>query len=602
MILRNSVFILLFISNHLSSQRPVIDINAIEKWPSLSHPMISNNGKYFSCIVNNMPKGTSTILVRSIIGDWKMEVVGGSVPTFTEDSRNIIYMNSNDSICIKELGSTASFYIPAIKSFELFKFLNSEWLIYQPKYGNDLVIRNCKTNKSLHFKHVSDYRLSNSSGYMFFKEELGDGRNILRRVDIANGESTIIYEGDKIGNIVLDKHHNQLAFLVISGEDDKVKKSIWFCEDRSLKAIQILTEKDTDFDKNLTLLNITSFSRDGQMIFIKMKENGHVQVKSGVDLWSYTDIKIQSQQLNELTSESSKSFKAIVDIKRKKYLPLHGTNESLVFLENQQNELGIITSSDGLDYADGYLGLEWYWNKKIFPKFYSVSLQTGQRTQLPINFPKYLSPSGRFLIGSEDSVEHMINNYVSYDIQTGKVCNITRLISIPNDMELFSSKTLKHKFEGVAAYVIGKEKVLIYDQYDIWKVDLAGITAPVNLTKGYGRKNNITFRIQGSFDFYDKGINENEEVMLSAFDHNTKNAGFFKMSMQARWIPQRLFIDSAKYDDWVFSFPKARDAEVYLVERQTATQSPNYFYTTDFKKVRSINRCASRKRVQLDEN
>jgi hypothetical protein len=37
--------------------------------------------------------------------------------------------------------------------------------------------------------------------------------------------------------------------------------------------------------------------------------------------------------------------------------------------------------------------------------------------------------------------------------------------------------------------------VLIYDQYDIWKVDPEGKKPPVNLTNGYGRSDHTVLRL-----------------------------------------------------------------------------------------------------------
>ena len=49
---------------------------------------------------------------------------------------------------------------------------------------------------------------------------------------------------------------------------------------------------------------------------------------------------------------------------------------------------------------------------------------------------------------------------------------------------------------GLATWTEGDKAVLIYDKYDIWSFSPDGKTAPKNITAGFGRANNLTFRYE----------------------------------------------------------------------------------------------------------
>jgi dipeptidyl aminopeptidase/acylaminoacyl peptidase len=117
------------------------------------------------------------------------------------------------------------------------------------------------------------------------------------------------------------------------------------------------------------------------------------------------------------------------------------------------------------------------------------------------------------------------------------------------------------------------------------------------MTNGLGRKDSIVFSISdiraGSSLNFDphKSIQFNEDLLLSAFDLKNKNNGFWKVRNGITSLnPVRLCMDSFYYNSRVegdrpesFTPIKARHAEKYLIERQSAREFPNLYITSDFK-------------------
>src|SRR3989442_13786663 len=82
---------------------------------------------------------------------------------------------------------------------------------------------------------------------------------------------------------------------------------------------------------------------------------------------------------------------------------------------------------------------------------------------------------------------------------------------------------------GVAGWMKDDSCVLLYDQSDIWKVDLSDASKPVNLTAGFGLKNNINFHIAAENP--KKEYAANYEILRVAFNNFTKKNDFYKKNI-----------------------------------------------------------------------
>ncbi len=77
---------------------------------------------------------------------------------------------------------------------------------------------------------------------------------------------------------------------------------------------------------------------------------------------------------------------------------------------------------------------------------------------------------------------------------TGEILNISKGINVSWLNEDNDTPFSMNELVGVAGW-IGESSVVVYDNYDIWQLDLMGKTRPLNITNGYGRKHRIKFRL-----------------------------------------------------------------------------------------------------------
>ncbi|MDZ7821321.1 MAG: prolyl oligopeptidase family serine peptidase [Candidatus Marinimicrobia bacterium] len=105
---------------------------------------------------------------------------------------------------------------------------------------------------------------------------------------------------------------------------------------------------------------------------------------------------------------------------------------------------------------------------------------------------------------------------------------------------------------------LGDRYAFIYDRYDIWKFDLSGEKAPLNVTRGTGRDRKIVYRyhhLDPELDYAPI-----KPVILSAFNEKTKENGFAGVRFYEGSVPEHLVYSDHKYNH----LEKAEDADVLI--------------------------------------
>jgi dienelactone hydrolase len=356
---------------------------------------------------------------------------------------------------------------------------------------------------------------------------------------------------------------------------------------------------DGDFlclDENVSIkgIDLRGFTDDGEGVFVDLveKDGSNPNPRAvKVDVWSYFDKKLQSQQLLEF---GKRMYVAILRIKDRQIIRLEkGENDRIVSLSKNFAIVGKIIGGPGSP--------EWTWNWDTATRAatYLVSLNDGTRKLINDNLSGNIaanyrfSNAGRFIIYFNPCKR----NYFSYEVRTGNKRNITAGIDAnwteygKRDLPIAKYMPINN---GVIGWIGDDLSVLLYDQNDIFEVDPLGERAPRNLTFGYGRQNAIEFKLatKHSGNRFEVG----EKLILSAFNRINKDDGFFSIVIGKRAPPQILsmqpyfFRGSRSEDNFSFEVPgKARDAESYLVKRMSAEESPNYFWTEDFRRFHAVS-------------
>jgi dienelactone hydrolase len=554
----------------LFAQKKSIDSTCFNKLEHVNSALISNDGSYVSYNRRNFFLKKNTLVVQSTDNKWKFELKD-TYGDFTQDSKRMI-LKKKDSLGIVVLGSPIIKYIPNVLSYKTPENGKGEWLAYQLKNERkDLVLLNLKTDNQRIINGVKSFSFTK------------DGNNLLLQttsielLDLVTGKNALICSGTPDGNLVFDNTGTQLAFIV--------KGSLFYYKKGMDKAIKLVDSYPVDSFK---LENVNRFSNNGNSIFlslIKPKTTRPLANEIKVDVWSYTDAKLQSQQLKEINAE--RNYAAIVNIADPKIIRLEKENEVISYSRQDKEDFVLVLHSAG-DYPN-----EWNWNKAAESSIYLVSTKNGSRKLLGEQLSESiagsyrLSPKGKYVIYYDVKT----SNYYAYDIAKSTTRNITKDIpTVWTQYETMDHPTADYYPISLAGWGSEDAEVILYDRNDIWKVNLAGHHKPVNMTNGYGAKHHIVFRA-----LMDDTNWSSSKILLSAFDRTNKNDGFASLIANSVKDPEILSMQPYLFTGVTSSeldrTPpiKAKDAGVYLVLRQGASESPNYLITKDFKSFKPMS-------------
>lgn len=576
---------------NVSSPKPSIDTSVYKKWPNLQGGIISNDGRYVCYTIDNQPVGSRTLVLQSTQDKWKIEIAGATGARFTPDGRKAVFIKPNDSLCIVSLGSPSGICIPSVISFKLFENNKAEWLAYQIQAPDKkVVVWNLKTGKKQTYSSVSSYwpvEKKHSLVLQTVTKHDSTTYHSLKWINLASGSVTTFWEGAIVTNLIFDKHQEQLAFTSIQPVNNTIETKIWHYKAGTHRAISLTSFVHAGLSDDLKIDNIFGYNDNGNSILLTVKKETPVFPPRTdavpVNIWSYTDTKLQSQQLSEINNAATANrYVAALPIQKQRIIPLEQEHDFL--FANRGNFAFIYHRSADVDPS------EKHWNVAAKAEIHVVSFKDGMRRQLKKldNLEvagDNISPDGKYVVYYDERQ----NSFFSYEVESGVIRIITP--GIATSWVTLYGNELHRSPRGIAGWLQGNKAVLIYDRNDIWKADLTGVKPPLNLTNGYGRRHKLIFYLTLQ-DNTSSTIPENAPLILNAFDLNNKDNGFYRKNLYKTGDPELLtmgpYLYEIPYNPYIpqgaGSPPlKARNAAVYLVKRMNATTSPNYFVTTDFK-------------------
>src|SRR6185436_9664099 len=130
---------------------------------------------------------------------------------------------------------------------------------------------------------------------------------------------------------------------------------------------------------------------------------------------------------------------------------------------------------------------------------------------------------------------------------------------------------------GLAGWTEGDERALVYDHFDVWSVDPAGMVEPVNITSRAGRRVGIRFRLASVEGGPDVAAPATPEILptqgpllLSALDLKTHDAGFWSDRIEGG-EPKQLLMSPHHYGAPTW----AANADRILFTRESFSEYPD---------------------------
>jgi dipeptidyl aminopeptidase/acylaminoacyl peptidase len=455
------------------------------------------------------------------------------------------------------------------------------------KEGSDLVFRNLTTGTERTFKYVSEYIFSKDGKQLAFactgskKDKTAQTGVFLLNTDKGTLKTLVNGKGS-FKNFVFDDESESVAFLgERSPEKAEIKDYFIYYNSPSLDTAQILVDNEIPGIPSKWAVSgdgKLNFSKEGTKLFFgiapikKTKDTTLIDFEHAkLDVWSYKDDYLQPMQLKNADKEAKRTYLTSIEIFNSdvKVVPLTDVKLPEAKLINEGNSNYVLASTDFGN------RIQSQWSGNAIKDYYLVDTKTGARKKIieGLMGNATASPSGKYVLYFDKKTA----NWYTYNILTSKVTHLNNGLNVKLVDEKNDVPDQPDAY-GLAGWTEEDKAVLLYDRYDIWEFSPDGKSAPQNITNGYGRQNNITFRYQ-KLDSNSRFLSKREVVLLDAFNNTTKENGYYTKNIGDNKSPELVVMAKFKYSN----LGKARGEERYIYDKANYTNSPNVFVSTDMK-------------------
>ncbi|HEY9261132.1 hypothetical protein, partial [Chitinophaga sp.] len=481
--------------------KPSLNIEHLKDWEEVTFLQINDNGKYCGYVIKQKQPLSDILILVGTGGKWEIKSSIKGSYSLSSKTAKAAWINSHDSLCIVSLGRFDTHYVPGVLSF----WINDDYLTYQPKYpvNAETVVINLNKNLSLEYAPGKGTVAICGKKTKIILQRDGDKNKLFLK---SNRAERKIWDGEIIRNIIKDNKKEQIAFITSNVSDTICYYKL---------GMDSVTYLNVPPDSTYIFGGLSYFSKNGEYLFLNLVERVPTlpRDKSILNVWSYTDSKLQPQQVLE---QSARQYTGVIRLSDHHFFRLDSGNDWL-FLPNIQDSVALIRQQEVTTPAD-----EIDWNIHSQFSWYIVSMKNERIIKLESlkkNRIVQLSPSGKYVV-YYDANE---GDYFVYETQNGHRRCLTKGI---NENWLKESDDASYG-QYIAAWGEDDTFVLLNGIRDIWQIDPKGLISPVNLTRGYGSIHNVVFFL--ALDEYThRPILKHESLLLSAFNLDTKENGFYR--------------------------------------------------------------------------
>ena len=619
------------------SKRP-LTFDDILKWNRITEKMISHDGQ--TIVYKAEPwKGDTKLYIKNNSGQELISIDCGSKAEITNDSKYVIFTINPKEETLRDLKlkKTKKEEFPAdnlgiynIETKHLDTIANLEsikvpakwdgWIVYQTKTrlvkdttkketeeklkeesvknGFMLNFHNLHNGEIVKYPFVTDYVLAKDKQVIAFVSA-GDDKDFepgIYYYNLNDAKLVSIIEGKgKYKQLSLSKSGSMLAFVADTMEGKKEQYSLFYWDQKGV-VYELVNNKHSSIPENWEVSENgrISFSEKTKRIFFgtapKKIEKDTTILEEEIpvlDIWKWDDEQLYTEQIYSINKDLKKSYLTVYHLENKKLVQLEKDYFSDIELINNGDADKLIARSNQ-PYA-----VQRMWEG--YPEhndFYLIDINTGNAKMIKKDVRAYPSVSvdGNYVYW----YNAMDTSWNTYNIKTEKEYKISspNLVQCADEINDIPNPADDY---GIAGWLENDVALLVYDRFDIWKLDPENKTKPVNLTIN-GRKNNINYRL---IDFENRnrhlqgddkqGINPNKIQFLDTHNEITRNDGIYTLTFKNPQEPKVLLEGSYKLG----SYLKAKDSDEIIYTLETFEQFPDLKITGDnfesSKEVSKVN-------------
>ncbi|MFQ7113091.1 prolyl oligopeptidase family serine peptidase [Hallella bergensis] len=604
----------------LFAQKKPLDHDVYDGWQRIATPALSPDGTFLSYQINPQ-EGDGTLYIRNnkrkktiaVARGYKAQLTDKGLyavclvkPLFQQTRQAKIKKKKADdmpmdSLAIINLQTGNIKRFAHVRSYELGKYADravafsvKDTTLIPKKdrkkkdVGYPTLIYHFATGKTDTLRHVDRYAMNKQGTALAYVSQYKKNNTTLRAYDISSGKSVLI--GDTLAYYSLPKFNESGTQMLYLQSADTLSSGSKHCSLHRYTIGQDGAEKLAEPTPGgcpdgwgINENSQPTFSQNGKDIFVGIAPyiapddtTLHSFETASLDIWNW--------DAPMLPPAEKANLKAL---KKKNCLTVYNNGRLIPMTTSMYDRIRIIDRGN----ADYVLSLdrtgnmvETQWSYQTLVNVSLVELSTGKR--IPIVKGQVTnvtaSPSGRYVAWFDLTS----SQWMTYDVATGTTRNLTTGMKVNFWDEEDDHPMLKEPY-GEAGWTAGDRDLLVYDQYDLWRIPMNG-GKPVCLTKGRGRENNRVYRFLNLKDSDDPiAIAPSETMLLTVFDKISKKNGFSKTNLSGN-------LKDLTLEGWAQSvIRKARNSNTYAYLRGNFDHPNDLYVTTnDFatqQKLTSIN-------------
>jgi len=445
------------------------------------------------------------------------------------------------------------------------------------KTGTKLVMRNLKTGEEEVVKYVKEYILA-KEGKRVLMNSTGKDSTFLEGVyafDCAEATLVPIFtQKGEYKNLIFDEKGMQAAFHVNLDTTEMQVPPFglvyWKNGFAQARIIADSTSKILEDNWRVSENKRPQFSKDGKQLYFGIAPLPILQDTAmleedivNVEVWSYEDAVLHTQQNNRLKNEKKRTYQAVWHVKDNKFVQLGNDKMPEVRLGDEGNAPYV------LSYDERPYFKQFSWEGVVRKDLYLIDNKTGQAKTVAKAFEgrTVFSPKAEFIYWYNE----LDTAWFAYEIKEEKLRQITDNKTVKFYNEIHDTPSQPWPY-GIAGWTENDKYILINDRYDIWKVDPRGKEKAVKLTNG--RADKMRYRYV-RLDREERNIDLNKNALLHLFDEKTKGGGYASMNKKGE-IKTLVFEENFRYS----SRPrKAQNADKLIFSKENFQTFPNLNYT-----------------------
>lgn len=607
----------------------------ILKWNRITETLISNNGQII--VYKTQPwKGDPTLKITTPKAKEQLSIAGATGAKITANSGFVIFTikalekevhalklkkTKKDDMPLSELGifSITDQKLETIAKLKSFKMPTKglAFLAYQIEAKKDtskkvkgksskkalaLKLRNLESKTEQSFPAVSNYFFNAEGTALVFASESKDEEFEagIYHLNLKSNKLSQLFSGKAdFKQISISKSGSRVAFLVDTNTNKKADKNykLFSWNSHQQEAEMLLDNQDVNLPENweISVNGKISFAPEANRIFfgiapIKAKKDTTILEEDipVLDVWHWNEDVLQTVQINRKKRDLKKSYLSVYHFDKQQMVQLESKDFSGIRLINKGDDSQAFAWSN-----KPYAVQTMYEGSPAHNDFYLIDMNTGKSTKIveDCRATPQVSPAGKYL----SWYNPMDTTWNTYNLNTNKQYRITnaKTIQVANELNDVPNPPRSYRTAG---WLENDAALLVYDRYDIWKVDPENEKAPINLSQN-GRTTKTNYRLM-RFDLEgsslrarysqanEKGIDPTIKAFLSGHNEISRQDAYYQASLENSQMPKILVSGNFK-----LNIPlKAKDADVTLFTKENFETFPNLLVSNlNFKKKKQIS-------------